>query len=96
MPSGRIPRSRCEELESALQAREHRRRSQDLDSRCGELDRERQVVNVATDLGDRVQLWRFGLEVRAHGARPLHEEADGIATRERHEGELLLATNVES
>ena len=50
---------------------------------------------MATDLGDRVQLWRFGLEVRADRACPLQEHANGGFARERLEWELLLAADAQ-
>ena len=91
VPGGGVARARGEELESVLQPSEHRRRGQHLDPRRGELDRERQVVEVAADLGDRVQVGLVRLEVRADRACPLEEQADGGVARERLERELLLA-----
>jgi hypothetical protein len=74
---------------------EHRGRGEHLDAGRGELDRERQIVEVTADLGDRLQIARIRLEVRANGARPFQEETDGVVTRKRLEGELLLAVRAQ-
>ena len=90
MPGGRIARPRGEELEAVLQTSEHRRRGQQLDPRRGQLDRERQAVELVADLRDRGQVGLVRLEVRTHLARPLEEHADGGLARERARAELLL------
>ena len=87
MPGGRIPRARGEQLEAVLQPGEHRRRGQHLDPRRGQLDRERQAVEVVADLGDRGEVGLVRLEVRAHGARPLEEHADGVVACRADRGE---------
>ena len=96
MPGRRIARPRGEKLERVLQPGEHRRRGQQLGPRRGELDRERQAVEVVADLRDRVPGRRR--PPRSPGGR--RGPAPGTwstaaSRRERLEGKLLLAAHAQ-
>ena len=66
-----------------------------LHPRRGQLDRERQAVEVVADLRARGQLGLVRLEVGPHGARPLEEDAQGVVALERLERELLLPADAQ-
>ena len=59
------------------------------------LDRQWEPVETADDLGDARPLGGIGVELRGHGAGPLHEQLDGrpvvIRRRQRRHDEQLLA-----
>ena len=59
-----------------------------------QLDRQRQPVETTDDLGDARPLGGIGVELRIHGARPLHEQIDSrpvVGRRERRHHVQLLA-----
>ena len=88
---GSIPGATREEREPLLQPREQGIRRQDLDARGRQLDRERQAVEAAADLGDGA----VGREVGPDGPGALVEEGDGVVVRQRRNRILLLQRQAE-
>ena len=70
---------------------EQLRRVEHLDPRGGELDREREAVEAAADLGDRLG----GLEAGCHLSRAGDEELDRLLLGKRRHRVLVLAAEVE-
>ena len=95
VPGGCVPGARGEKLQRVLEPGEDPRRGEHLDPRRRQLDRERQAVEVVTDLRARGQVCLVRLESRAHGARPLEEHAQGVVAFERPERQLLLAADAQ-
>ena len=75
----RPPRQR---RQAALQPRQQRRRRQELDARRGQLDRQRQPVQPADDLGDGLGILRRQGEARPQRLRARDEQGDGVVARQ--------------
>jgi hypothetical protein len=82
LPLGHTATCGREQRKSLLQARQERRRRQQLHTTGGELDGEREPVHAGDDLGDRACVVDREAEVRLHGSRALDEESDSIELRE--------------
>jgi hypothetical protein len=91
LPLGRGPRPSGEERQPLLQPQQQRRQREHLDTRGGQLDRQRQAVETPADLGDLA----VRSEVRADGSRPLQEERYGFALSQRVDRDLPLSVDVE-
>jgi hypothetical protein len=78
LPLGHAAASGREQGKSRLQARQQRRRRQQLHATRGELDGEREPVHAGDDLGNSACVVNCEAEVRLHGNRALDEESDGI------------------
>src|SRR4029079_5530210 len=99
MPGGEVVATAGEGVEGALDSLEDRLGREQLHLRSGELDRERQPVESGADLANRVGVRSVELEVRAHPAGSLDEQASPPARVEaplqRTERVLLLAGDVQ-
>src|SRR5207247_7074200 len=73
------------------EAVEDLRRCQDLDARCGELDRKRKTVEPFRDLTDDRVRFEAGREL----PRALSEERRGVVELKRRNGILLLRRDVQ-
>ena len=83
-----------EELEAAIQPGGDLVDVERAQARRGQLDRQRQPVETTDDLGDGCPFGDVAVELRHHGAGPLHEQLDGrpivVARRQwRHLVHLL-------
>ena len=86
----RAGRSRApdgEEVEAPAQPLQHLWGCQHLHPCCGKLERKRQAVETAADLGDGI----VGFEVSLQRPRPLGKEGDGLGLRQRRYGIAPLA-----
>jgi hypothetical protein len=83
LPRGQIARPTDEQGQRAVEPGQHRGRREDLDAGGGELDRERQAVQPAADLGDRRGVVAVDREVRLDPPCPLDEERHGWGAKER-------------
>ena len=90
LPLGHATAGGREQRKSRLQARQQRRRRQQLHPTRGELDGEREPIHAGDDLGDSAGVVNGEAEVRLHGSRALDEESDGIELRKcRDLGEMV-------
>ncbi len=78
-----------------VEAAGHLRRAHRPHPRGGQLDRERQAVEPAADLGDRALDLAVGVEVRPGGAGTLHEQRGGVGGGHRGQRPDLLALDAE-
>jgi len=79
-----------------FQATEHRRRSQQLDARRGQLESERQAVEPFADHPDRIELGRVRPQIRPNCVCSIEEQRDSVVASKRMERELLLAAHSQS
>ncbi len=63
-------------VQAVAQARQQGRRGKDVRARRGQLDRQRDAFQIATDLRDRGGIGGVDLQIGVHGARTLEEERD--------------------
>ena len=89
---GQVAPAGGEERQPVLQPAEQLVRLEHLHPGGRQLDRERQAVEAAADLGQPAVV---AAEARQHGLRPLPEELDRRRLRERRERELALARDPE-
>ena len=78
LPLGQIAGAAAEVLEAAAESIPERLRREEVQARGGELDRQRQPVEPATDLGHGGGVVVREAEVGPDAARPLHEQLDGL------------------
>ena len=83
LAGGQVARAAGEEVEALLEPGEQRLGREQLRTRGGELDRERQAVEADADLGDRRRVRVRDREVGLHGPGALDEERDRVVLRER-------------
>ena len=104
LPLRQVARARRQQAQPVAQPLCHRGRREQPDPGRRELDRQRQAVEAADDLGHRLPVRRREHEVRPHRHRAFHEQPDGLGVhelrdvgdtrgrqRERRDRELLLA-----
>ena len=88
---GRVARSAGQEREDGAESLEQPLGGEELRSRRGELDRQREAVEAAADLGD----GRVGRELAPDPARSLDEERRRVAVGEWLESVLLLGRDAQ-
>ena len=104
LAQGQVPRAATEQGEPLLQALQQRRRRQGLDACRGQLDRERETVDAADDLGDHRHGFGGGVEIRLDSPCTFDEEPDRsgdlgflcirqCVDRERSDREFSFARN---
>ena len=86
LPLGQVPCPACEERQPLLQPFEQGVGRQELHEGGCQLDREREAVEPAADLGD----GSVGREIGPDGASPLAEQRDCVALGQRRNRILLL------
>ena len=90
-----IRRPADEEVERRAQPLEQRLRREQPHSGGGELDRQREAVELLADGGDRGLVPGGEREARRHDAGPVGEQPHGSVQCERRHGELVLALQVQ-
>ena len=91
LPLGQVPGTTGQERQALREALEDLVGRERLDARGGELERERQVVETAADLRDRL----VALEVGLDRLRARQEEADTLVGRERRHLVHLLRVHAQ-
>ena len=76
LPFRQVARPAGQQLEPSFEPGTQLRRRQDLHARGGQLDRQRQAVQPAADVGDGVGVPRRQREVGPAGRGALHEQRD--------------------